>query len=230
MSQCPKGFICNRTIIINGGSNASCIVNATTLSNPGEYCTNNSQCVSLNCTNNVCIGLSINDPWNSTLFDNNGLYCDLFSSRECLKSSDLGEECTTFGQECGLGLKCSNESICIPYFSQTLGEAGSGVSNIGIDFSCASGFSIMNYSYNYHVYIDAPVSGPLSDCRLGFYYTDSTGIYSNQCNCPFIGYYECPQFQGDYNLPLTINSFNNNFPDWKQCNNGGLTYRFFLGN
>ncbi|OMJ66025.1 hypothetical protein SteCoe_37278 [Stentor coeruleus] len=227
ISQCSSGFICNS--YVNSDVNATCIPNIT-LSNPGEFCINNSQCTTLNCNDNICIGLSVNEFCSSYFSCNPGLYCDRGRSNKCLKSKEIGESCSYNGPKCALGLQCSKYNICILSFSQSSGQAGTGRDINGIDYSCISGFSNFDNPSKISFCADAPVTGFNTYCTAIYVCYDSTGNYNRPCECPFNGYAECPQFQGDYSLTTAIKAFNNTYYDWEQCNTGGLTYRCFLGN
>lgn len=227
ISQCSDWYICNSNV--NLDMNATCISN-TTLSNPGEFCTSNAQCTTLSCIDDVCIGLSINEFCSTYFACNPGLYCDRGGSNKCLRSKEVGESCSYNGPKCALGLQCSKYNICTLSFSQASRHAGTGMSVEGIDYSCQSGFSNYDTVSRISFCADAPVTGSNTYCTTSSVCYDSTGTYSCPCVCPFNGYAECSQFQGDYSLTAAIKAFNNTYPDWKQCNTGRLTYRCFLGN
>ncbi|OMJ75700.1 hypothetical protein SteCoe_25108 [Stentor coeruleus] len=227
INQCPGGFICDTHP--TAGSNATCIANKT-LSNPGEFCINDLQCSTLNCTNNICIGLSANESCFTPLSCNPGFYCDIGKSHKCLKTKEIGESCSFNGPKCALGLQCSNNNICILYYTLEPGQQSAGASTNEIDYSCKSGFSYLESPSYIYICAKPPVTGPLTNCNTSWGCYDSTGTYNHNCACPFNGYMKCAQFQGDYSLTTAIMAFNNTYPDWKQCNTGELTYRCFLGN
>lgn len=191
----------------NKWRNVTCGPNQTVLVRyPGENCTMNSQCLSGNCTGNICIGTA------------QGGYCG--SSNEC----DIGLFCTSknfqftcqpliaayeFG--CGSDFDCVNycgcrfgvngpPGMCYPYFS--LGNGNSTSCENGISLLCSTGAC---YGSGYSgVCTTAPVSTMAlgTPCTFNGQCTGKNSVsqsFTSQCTCGYNngGLSYCQPFLGD---------------------------------
>ena len=108
----------------------------------GEKCNGNDDCISKNCTDNVCIGKFEKDECEENAECDLGLYCDI--DNKCEKLKDEGENCHSLYEDflknmndnCYAGLVCNNDK-CVKLGSLSYDNEYSG--QIDNEFSCKSG-------------------------------------------------------------------------------------------
>jgi hypothetical protein len=205
-TKCPSGQYCQTAPQNNG----TCQAKPTpTAAYPGQYCKLATECLSSNCTNNRCQGVTKSNTCDAeTKLCNPGLYCN--------STSKLCEDVNAY-PTCEADLNCNSSSLCLfgkctlkfslPNGQSTVLKTGS---TFGYSEACASGFGHDSNATGEIVCAPAPVSnGKLFEsCRLGVTTTDSTGTYIESCVCGLGGQGTFPLYVGDGGL---INKIISNF-------------------
>lgn len=91
LQACPSGQYCPFSNIINTTkTNVTCLSKPSTSKNtlPGEYCSKNQDCLSVNCQNGICKGSTLQCSNHSDC--DPGLYCDSMTNI-CLSQKTFGQ-------------------------------------------------------------------------------------------------------------------------------------------
>lgn len=177
---------------------------------PGEKCTSNANCFSLNCSPNtgLCIGLSQGSLCWTTASCGPGLIClggGLFSRGTCTALQGVGGSCTSQYQ-CMSNLGCNmtqqSTGVCTPYFSVPIGGTVTDCSSYS-SLLCASG-SCSQQGFNSIGTCMSPVTSsilPPHACQYNWDCVGTSGSLSFQssCQCGYnpAGTSYCSPFLGD---------------------------------
>ena len=191
---CPSGYTCPTNNGAVPTANVTCVANTVVLLNPGEYCTVGTQCLSSVCTSFRCTGRSVGATCSAASPCSVGLYCT--TGDVCATLLANGAACTSSTQ-CGTYSACTL-SFCVGYYTLATGTptALDSGTTYGTSYACASGFA--NTVAGVVECAAAPVSqtNPPA-CEAGGMCADSTGEFSQSCQCSLNGKAYCPPFQGD---------------------------------
>lgn len=129
MRKCPINQYCNYTDIINFTLINSISCESAELDYfsdlpigqlvEQDYCRNNSDCSSRNCTNNICYGLPENSTCKNTTECNADTYCNL-TTNKCMKRKELNKSCES-DEHCSNIAGCFNKT-CTSLYSLGSGE------------------------------------------------------------------------------------------------------------
>ncbi|OMJ87849.1 hypothetical protein SteCoe_10330 [Stentor coeruleus] len=189
---CPSGQACYASP--NSGGNVTCT--SVALRYAGDYCSASSQCQSGNCTNDACVGISLDQKCVNPTDCNPGLFCNTTSSK-CEYNVAVGGNCSNF-YHCQNNLTC-NLNTCVPVYSLANGDQVDNSTTYGYNKACASGFAAYDTTTYSRKCAIAPVSNNSVNalCNHGTSCSDTTGVYTKGCQCGTDGNAYCPTFEGD---------------------------------
>lgn len=121
VKNCPQGTKCDINFTELSYTQYICNPTVTIKLVPGLYCANFTQCHSLNCKNNKCIGKQEGEQCEGNIDCDVGLYCD--RNKKCTILKQIGEDCDN-DQQCETIAGCNNRK-CIKYLSLKDGELAS---------------------------------------------------------------------------------------------------------
>ncbi|CAG9330863.1 unnamed protein product [Blepharisma stoltei] len=203
LSNCSESQVCP----VTRTANSTCQSAEVQLAYPGDYCTENAQCLSGSCKSKKCQGLSEGDACINLYDCGPGLFCndDSVCQEQVSKNGQCSDE-----YDCENNLIC-NLGICIPYFSLGTGAETDAVDYNGLSFACGTGFAKINSTTPL---MGSCAAAPVSalgayTCTPGSVCMDLSNIYSKPCTCGYssegLGY--CPSFEGDKHLQAAITAF-----------------------
>lgn len=175
---------CNETAVCQPTqqTNSYCVNEAPPMKYPGDYCYEDGDCTTENCTNFECQGLDKDANCTNVYDCNPGLHCDALTLT-CQPQLTEGETCNS-DFDCLNNLLC-NFTTCIAYLSGANGALVSRLDNAltGLSLSCASGFAIESEGF-YECAAAPKIKGKIPQyCDLGYTCSDTTGKYSVPCQC-----------------------------------------------
>lgn len=196
LSQCISGQFCDipKLNLLNLSS-FSTTVNCTNYSlgywsemSPGklvekDYCRNSSDCISNNCSNNTCVGLSIGQNCTYDSQCGNTAFCN--------KNLTVCESKVSIGNACSNNKMCPNEAgclegVCTLFYSLAEGTL---MVNNRLGIFCQSGYSDYDgYCEGLVNYGDAPYlcDPEVNQCTYTTTITQ-TQVVKNTCVCDFSG-------------------------------------------
>lgn len=202
-----SGPYVDRMCEVSDSESVSCYQNFGAGESPaGWKCCEDSNCLSNNCTEKICIGKNKNDKCDKSGECVAGLYCDDF----CIESKKIGNFCGK-DEECAIGSGC-NLGVCTKLFSLDLGESAED------EKFCFSYFVYENVCDTIEVKIQDSSTEVVADsdneCTIGTkcnYYLKFSGKLYMEKNCLCKGVLEskdnkgyCPFIDGLGSVDLTI--------------------------
>jgi hypothetical protein len=177
---------------------------------PGEFCIDDSDCVTGTCTSNVCVGQLAGSQCNSNSDCDVGLYCN--PGFFCAPQKTYLQPCTN-DYQCGNSMGCNNtlfeDGVCIEYYSIPNGQiVGSCIDMLQESISnlCQSGSCTLLNNYTDTVGVCSPPYTTLSknfpivceqdsDC----YGYNGINVTTGTCSCgmDMYGRAYCNAFSGD---------------------------------
>lgn len=199
-------------------SNQFCKLKTTKQNYPGEFCSTDRDCTSLQCIANKCLGLVEGALCENAYDCNPGLYCSV-NSKKCTVQKAKAQTCDN-------DASCKNDLLCIDNTCSSLFSVANNQrieedlvdSKTGWSPGCQTGYAV----YNDGIYncTTAPKSlGPLPvACLPGSSCVSSDGKYPKECECAINlnGTSFCPLFEGDDIVKtfikdwLSLNALNSN--------------------
>ena len=137
LNPCDEAFQCPELEEESNNSICTAPTHSGPDSFPGEQCSSNINCVTFNCTDNLCHGTQSGESCESHQDCDIGLYCD---SNVCKEIKKNGDPCNS-DYECSSDSFCYEETkVCTPYFSLESGTLLSSCYDDLVDWRCVSGF------------------------------------------------------------------------------------------
>lgn len=190
---------------------------------PGDYCFSNPDCISSNCTQNICISsLSLGSSCKSSSNCPQGTYCSP-ANYICQYQLPAGSYCD-LTWDCKNGYECDNNT-CVLTFSLNNGQKTSVADSNGFSMTCSSGYAVDTDGTGKFVCAKAPQTDDSQGNRTsaGFvlcpyinYCVDTTRTIIKSCICNTDQNPVCPLLIGDEPVVLMIsywkllNLFNKN--------------------
>ena len=217
---------CNETAVCTPSqqSNSYCVSEVPPEKYPGDYCYEDGDCTSENCTNYICQGRAENANCTNVYDCNPGLQC----APETLTCQPQ----LTQGLPCASDFQCLNNMICSLYGGSTTncteylsvpnGGIVTRVDNAftGLSLACASGFAVETEN-GYKCTAAPKVKGSIPQyCDMGSPCSDTTGKYSVPCQCGVNTEANafCALFPGDAPVLTALNNLQLVLAENAQCN------------
>ncbi|OMJ84626.1 hypothetical protein SteCoe_14217 [Stentor coeruleus] len=191
LTPCEYGLTCPYTTGKNENCQNSALVNSRF---PGDYCSQNFECMSGTCKSNICQGIALGGNCTSSSLVESGLYCN--EDGKAVALLEAGNNCDHF-YECDYGLTC-DIGVCVKMFSLANGELTDEIWPQGMAPSCQTAFAV-SFNESFWKCTNAPVSvnTSLTPCPASGKCTAHDGVNTKACACGLDGNSYCPLFEGD---------------------------------
>ena len=190
ITPCEFGLVC----MLDSTNISSCSLPEVNSRFPGEFCYSNLDCISNNCTANICAGLPLDKNCNTSSDCNPGLFCPSEDPKFCTQQ---GIDRCTSDLECLNSYICDN-NICVEMFSVEVNNFTTVIWPNNFAPTCASGYAI-KHNETFNNCSDAPTGGfELVTCDIGdLNACKGNGDSNSTCLCAYDGNSYCTLFQGD---------------------------------
>ena len=212
---------CNETAICQPTqqTDSYCVTEMPPVKYPGDYCYNDDDCISDNCTSFICQGLGKSANCTNVYDCNPGLQCDP-ETLTCEPQLTSGQPCVT-DYQCLNNMLC-NLGVCTPYLSVANGSPVVRLDNAftGLSLACASGFATGTEGA-YQCAVAPKAKGPLPVfCDAGSTCSDSTGKYTVPCQCGVNSEADayCALFPGDAPVLTALQNMQIILSENTECN------------